>query len=275
MLNRKKYLYGKGHFMKEIILDICSIKIKFEFEFDIHKSVFAKYESFISEESSFDYLINICYKYEVDSSGSDAEPSYEISEGIIHIEKPDLSGSFDLSKGKGFFTIFPNIHSLDSFLRVFFSVFLIIELDGFLLHSSSIKRDDSAYIFTGESGSGKSTIAELGDNFTILSDEIVAIRKFRGSYYSFGTPFMSKFAFGGVNDRALIRSVYFLNKHENNKKIILKPGSALNRLMPNILFFGKEKSLHARLLALAHDLVTKVAFYDLYFKKDRSVFDIV
>jgi hypothetical protein len=48
-------------------------------------------------------------------------------------------------------------------------------LDSLLLHSSCMIRDGKGYVFTGKSGSGKSTVASLNDGAKVLNDEISII----------------------------------------------------------------------------------------------------
>ncbi len=261
--------------MKELILDICGIKIKIRTELAIHISVYSKYANFISRENSFDYLIDTKYRYNTNAEMPADLTAASLNGNIIRIDKPDVSGYFDLCKKSGFFSLLPNIHSLESLLRAFLSIFMTVELEGFLLHSSSIKLDNRGYVFTGVSGSGKSTVVNLGENFSVLSDEIVAIRKYKGKFCTFGTPFMSKFVFGGLNDMAPIESLFFLNKAQKNYKIPINGANALNRLMPNILFFAKGAEMHSRLLELAHHLLQSVSFYELYFRKDGDITEII
>lgn len=262
-------------------IEICGIKIRVILEYPAHQSVLDKYRAFLyacnsSDDNDYDYSVELNYVFETRNTDENNLPAYNINNGIISIEKPDLSGTFDLEKKTGHFELFPNIHSFDSFLRVFFSVFLVVNSDGFLLHSSSVKIENKGYVFTGASGSGKSTIATLKDNISVLSDEIVAIRKVKGRYYTFGTPFMSKFVFGGLNDKAGIESIFFLHKSKNNYKKPMKAVTAIKKLLPNILFFGVDRELHSKLLHLVEDLVNNVKFYDLYFTKEQGkVYDII
>lgn len=261
--------------MKKIILNICEQKIRLLFKHDIHKSVYDKYQSFIYTGNDYDHDISLDYLFYANKHDSLASTRYRVKNNIISITKPDLTGSFDLTLKKGRFILFPNIYSLDSFLRVFLSIFLIVKLNGFLMHASAIKLKDTGLVFTGPSGAGKSTIVTLKENLHILSDEIIAVRKYNGSFYVYGTPFMSKFVFGGSNDKAALKSIFFLEKSKCNKKLPVNGMQAIKKMLPNILFFGRDKTINSDLLDLIEDLVKNSKLYDLLFRKDESIFDII
>lgn len=87
-----------------------------------------------------------------------------------------------------------------------------------LIHSCAVAKDGYAYIFTGRSGSGKTTIANLSiTEGTILHDEFVIIRKDSDKVLVQGTPFHSKLP---VNTElsAPLKAVFFL-KHGKELKI--------------------------------------------------------
>src|SRR5437773_8348802 len=52
-----------------------------------------------------------------------------------------------------------------------------------------IFRDGKAYIFTGRSGAGKSTVASLSPEGSVLTDEISLLRREHGMWRAYGTPF--------------------------------------------------------------------------------------
>lgn len=64
--------------------------------------------------------------------------------------------------------------SIENYLRVAYS-WLCIEKSGFLLHACGIIRKGKAYVFFGPSESGKTTVAMLSRNLSILSDDLVIV----------------------------------------------------------------------------------------------------
>ena len=73
----------------------------------------------------------------------------------------------------------------------------ILKFGGMLLHSSCIVVDGVAYAFSADSGTGKSTHANLwlkhfGNRAYMLNDDKPAIRKINGKIYACGTPWSGK-----------------------------------------------------------------------------------
>lgn len=64
---------------------------------------------------------------------------------------------------------------------------------GYILHGSAALINGGVYIFTGNSGAGKSTAVKLlSQNFIPLADDIVILRKENEKWYFYQTPFIEK-----------------------------------------------------------------------------------
>ncbi len=73
----------------------------------------------------------------------------------------------------------------------------LLRYDGFMLHSSAVVVDGQAYLFTADSGVGKSThvglwLQQFGDRAYILNDDKPALRYEDGIWYAYGTPWSGK-----------------------------------------------------------------------------------
>lgn len=73
----------------------------------------------------------------------------------------------------------------------------LLDFDGMMLHASAVAAGQYAYLFSADSGVGKSTMTGhwleyLGDKAFIINDDKPAIRRINGVYYVFGTPFSGK-----------------------------------------------------------------------------------
>lgn len=73
----------------------------------------------------------------------------------------------------------------------------LLKYNGFMLHSSAVVVDGKAYLFTANSGTGKSThtklwLQQFGDRAYILNDDKPAIRLIDGKWYACGTPWSGK-----------------------------------------------------------------------------------
>lgn len=96
----------------------------------------------------------------------------------------------------------------------------IVKFDGVMLHASAVQYENFAYLFSADSGTGKSTHTHLWlEKFPgaeILNDDKPAIRYIDGKYYAFGTPWSGKFD-ESVNTMTEIAGITFLSRGETNE----------------------------------------------------------
>ena len=120
------------------------------------------------------------------------------------LQRGDFHARWDPRSGRGSVRQDANPYSLDSVLRIVHSL-ILAERGGFLLHSASAICDGRAYLFSGVSGAGKTTMTRLAPaDITLLTDEICYVRPndarpndtrpsndrpSNDGYQAFGTPF--------------------------------------------------------------------------------------
>jgi len=184
--------------------------------------------------------------------------SFDNSKGRWTIKWQALFGEFDLRSGKGKLSCSLGPSGLNSFLRFVYSLILLKE-PGFLVHASSLIRNGGGYIFPGKSGAGKTTITQLSPDATLLSDDISLIKMLNGAHVAFGTPFWGALAVGGENVSTTITGIYFPIQDKENYVQKLSPRQALERLLPNVVFFARDSEFSKQLFNLCYDLggVTK------------------
>lgn len=148
---------------------------------------------------------------------------------------------------------------------------------GIILHSACISLGGKGYLFSGVSGSGKSTISQIwqreGDA-EVLTDERVIIREFQGDLWAFGTPWHGT-AEIHKNMGAPIDKIFFIKHGKGNKVTQIPKTDAANRLMVRCFptFWSKEG------MQFAVDFCSRVAeekeCYELEFVPDSSVTEYV
>lgn len=187
----------------------------------------------------------------------------------------DFFGTVDLRERSGRVDLIePDEISLDSFLRIAYSLALV-GARGLLLHAASLVRGGKGHLFCGPSGSGKTTVSRLSPDATLLSDELSIIRLWEGRAVSYGTPFWGELARGGENLSAPLSGLYFLRKSDRHAVEALRPREALERLLPNVVFFAREADLTGRLLEVSAALVEAVPCFDLFFLPDPGFWRVV
>ena len=96
----------------------------------------------------------------------------------------------------------------------------LLYFGGFMLHSSAVIMDGKAYLFTADSGTGKSTHTALwqkafGEKAEILNDDKPAIRIGSDGIYACGTPWSGK-TDRNINKIVPIGAIGFLERSEDN-----------------------------------------------------------
>lgn len=191
------------------------------------------------------------------------------------VERYDFVGILELKERSGQVAFAePDEFSVDSFFRIAYSLALA-DAGGLLIHAASLIRKGRGYLFCGPSGSGKSTVARLSPDATLLSDELSIVRIDDGRARCYGTPFWGELARGGEDRSAPLVGIYCLHKGSRHAVEALKPRRALERLLPNVMFFAKEPELTARILDISADLVEAVPCFDLSFLPDPAFWKVV
>ncbi len=141
-----------------------------------------------------------------------------------------------------------------------------------LVHSSGIIRGGRGFLFSGSSGSGKSTVARLSGGATILNDEICLVTFENGRVELHDTPFNGYFRekSGGT---APLSALFFLTQANEHRLVPLRPAEAAGRLFPQIVPpMGIEEELspevRARMLDLAGRISSLIPVYELRFLPD-------
>ncbi len=206
---------------------------------------------------------------------SDDDVRVRFEGGQWLIERGDFHARWDARTGRGTVRQNANPYSLDSVLRILHSL-ILADRGGFLLHAASAVVDGRAYLFSGISGAGKTTMTRLAPpDVTLLTDEISYLRPVAGGYSAFGTPFAGELARPGENCSAPVSALFFLEQGPENRIDEMSSAEALRRLMRNILFFAEDPVLVEKLLAIACDFVAAIPNRRLTFYPDARVWDEV
>lgn len=193
--------------------------------------------------------------------------------GKVFIERWDFKGFLDFKNGKAEVRL-SSESSFESFLRVIYSLILPQE-DGIAIHASSLMKDGKVYIFPGKSGTGKTTLVRLSPEATLLTDEISLVKGIGAHPVAFGTPFQGDLGKPGENISASVRGVYFPVKDKGSYLERLNPKRALEKLLPNVVFFGQDQELLRRVFHLSYEFVISLPCYELHFLPEPSFWSLI
>ena len=145
--------------------------------------------------------------------------------------------------------------------------FLLLQEGGVVLHASAVVDRGRAWVFSGASGSGKTTIAGLAGDRRVLNDETIALRPGARGWNACATPFYGS---GGpemaqANERSPIRALCFLRKADRFAHRRLSPAEAVGRAFPEVMLPKRDVRVAESLLAALATLSLCVPAYDLAF----------
>jgi hypothetical protein len=236
-----------------------------------------RYGSFIHSASD-----GAVFKLDIDlipprtiTDDEDEDVSVRMESGRWIIQRGDFRAECDPQTRQGWVRQSPNPYSIDGVLRILHSLLLAKE-GGFLVHAASAIRNGRAFLFSGVSGAGKTTISRLAPpDVALLTDEISYVRRGAGGYAAYGTPFAGELARIGENLRAPLAAVYLLVQGAENRIEPVEPAEAVGALLRNILFFAHDEELVQLVFRAAFDFAAQVPIQRLVFLPDARVWELI
>lgn len=142
----------------------------------------------------------------------------------------------------------------------------LIMHEGFMFHSSAVVVDGKAYLFSANSGTGKSThtglwLKQFGDRAYILNDDKPALRRVDGIWYAFGTPWSGKNDIS-VNTGVPVAGIAMLERGERNE---ITPYSGKDAIFDIFVQTNRPKAAEYRikLLELLDSLLQDIPVWKL------------
>jgi hypothetical protein len=200
----------------------------------------------------------------------------EFPEGRLTFESFFEAGYVDLDSGEGYLVMGRSPYGdLENFLRALYA-WLCLERQALLLHAAAVVRDGGAYVFFGNSGSGKTTVAELSSQYQVLSDDLTIVARAEGAYWVHGIPFRgASFDVPLSKVRVPLRGVFRLIKSDRHRANGLRQSQAVAGLLTCLPFVGEHPPNYERAMAICLDLVQHVPAKTLHFCRDKGFWKVV
>jgi hypothetical protein len=232
-----------------------------------------RYAGFLSPQKAPAYRFNVQITAPRSPSDADAQVSSEGS--VWRFERGDFRAEWDRRTNHGWIEQCANPYSIDTVLRITHSLILASE-GGFLVHAASAVRNGRSYLFAGISGAGKTTLTRCAPpDVTVLSDEISYVRRRRGAYLAYGTPFAGELAQSGENISAPVHTLFLLEKGPDNRVEPISTKDAAQALMRHILFFARERQVVERVFDSVLQFVSAVNVCRLVFTPDERSWAVI
>ena len=136
------------------------------------------------------------------------------TEIALHVSERELRDMLALSDGRYTPGQLENFALSTAFFRQ------VIAYDALLIHSSALIYDGGAYLFSGDSGVGKSTHTRLwqkafGEKVHIMNDDKPVVRLYEDKVVAFGTPFDGGSGIA-LNESYPLKAITFVERGELN-----------------------------------------------------------
>ncbi len=244
----------------DIQVDIHSLSAA-PVDFARYKRIFDSQQSWSLYRGETDYLLSL------DPTSSNKAPAW------VAVFDPAVTRMKVLLGAEEGGPYDPLRYPLDQLLLVYY----LARRSGLLVHAAAARFGDRALVFPGKSRAGKTTLSRQLVNdprIELLSDDRIIVRNTNGNFLAFGTPWAGE---AGIakNTSAPLRSLLFLNHSTENQIEPISPKKALEKLLPIASVPWYDKLLLQDTLNTCEDLLNRVPAYDLHFRPDPSVVDLL
>ncbi len=141
----------------------------------------------------------------------------------------------------------------------------LIDFGGIMLHASGVVKDGFAYLFSADSGTGKSTHTRLWcehiDGAYIINDDKPAIRKVNNELFVYGTPFSGKEDLS-KNEKVKLGGICLIHRSEENTIERISGKEAIVPILRQTIHRLSEEKLD-KLLKLLDDILSSVPVYKM------------
>jgi hypothetical protein len=199
------------------------------------------------------------------------------SEARLSVTGNGLTGYLDLEAGEGRVRLSRTSGiTLEYLIRILYA-YLAFRSGGVLLHAAGLAHETRAYLFIGQSGSGKSTVTALSPWAAVLGDDLVIARPDERIWVAQSTPFWNPDRVGRSPQpaEALIVGIYKLVKAGEVRLEPLSLSVATAELAANCPVLNADPAKLGVLVDRCRTLAHAVPVRALHFRKEPSFWPVL
>ncbi len=154
---------------------------------------------------------------------------------------------------------------------------ILLAHNNFFLHASFIISEYGGLLFSGDSGAGKSTQAQLWKEYmrsTIINGDRTIISKEDHIWRAYGSPYAGSSKYY-VNQNEQIRAIILLNHGVDNSISRLSYADAFKRLFMQISIDHTDKNQIDKTCNLLSDLINDIPIYLLSCTPDKRAVEVL
>ncbi len=164
----------------------------------------------------------------------------------------------------------PLLHPLGSLLLLY----LVHFKQGLLMHASAVIDNKNAYLFTGVSGIGKSTMARLwqGCGSDVINDDRVILRLIENQVVIYNNPMPY---YRQQPKESNLKSIFLLSQSQDNYIKPLEGVMAFSKVLGNFIQQFYDKEMVKKHLEYIEEVVCRVNVYEVGFKPDHDIVTLI
>ncbi|MFC2086176.1 hypothetical protein ACFLQ9_00490 [Bacteroidota bacterium] len=142
-----------------------------------------------------------------------------------------------------------------------------------MIHGSGIRYNSEGYLFSGVSGVGKSTMAELWytGGAQIINDDRLIIREINDRFYIYNTPMY----YIDHPKKSSLDKIFLIKHGKTNISVKLNAIKAITMTMANCIHHSYNREIVATLIESIGRLSEKIPIYELDFVPDQSIVNFI
>lgn len=247
-------------------------------EVELEHGLSGKYQSWL-RQGPCALRIRLEVGADLPARGENPAPAVTFQQGRLALAyEPGGScyGEIDVAAGDAWLRLdrARNLNEVDYFLRLA-SALLAFERGGFLVHAAGVLRRGQACLFTGRSGSGKTTIARCSPLDQVLNDDLVVLLPAAQGWQAYSTPFWHPGQVQPAAHSAPLAGIFCLRQDRRVYLEALSPAQALAQILTNIPVVNGDPGRASQLVERVMDLLKDVPVFWLHFLPDHTFWQVI